>query len=65
MSIYTDDVIMFIKSLSEELQAIKSIYWVFGRALSLLCSLSKCAFLPIKCDDGDAALTKAMIDCGE
>jgi hypothetical protein len=48
-SFYTDDVIMFIKPVEQDIQTIKAVFDVFLGASGLGCNLAKSQFRPIRC----------------
>jgi hypothetical protein len=55
LSLYADDVALFIKPLEEELQITKDILKVFGDASGLQTNIQKSNIIPISCADGSLA----------
>ena len=51
LSLYTDDVVLFVKPREEELNCVKLILDCFGEALDLVTNLHKSCAIPIRCED--------------
>jgi hypothetical protein len=53
VSLYADDVVLFLKPKEEEFAVIKEIIWIFGMASGLITNLNKCSLTPIQCEEQD------------
>jgi hypothetical protein len=51
ISIYADDVVLFVKPIVEDLNCVKVILDCFGSASGLVCNMNKSCAIPIKCSD--------------
>jgi hypothetical protein len=53
MSMYTDDIVVFINPTANDLRATKHILKIFGEASWLITNLDKTKFYPLRCHDLD------------
>lgn len=53
--LYVDDVVLLIKPLVTEAEAVLRLLRLFGEAFGLFCNLSKSSISPIRCDSIDLA----------
>jgi hypothetical protein len=51
ISIYADDVVLFIQPMVEELNCVKMILDCFGSASGLVCNMNKSCAIPIRCSE--------------
>jgi hypothetical protein len=51
LSLYTDDVVLFVKLREEELNCVKLIHDCFGEASDIVTNLHKSCAIPIRCED--------------
>jgi hypothetical protein len=51
ISIYADDVVLFVKPMVEELNCVKMILDCFGSASGLVCNMNKSRAIPIRCSE--------------
>jgi hypothetical protein len=63
VSIYADDVAMFIKPDPQELEAVQQILNTFGQASGLLTNLRKSSCIPISCDGLDLVEILGGFEC--
>lgn len=63
ISLYADDVIMFIVPRPGDLVAIKSIVRIFGDASGLYANLDKCVATPIECSEEELQLVAELLSC--
>mgnify|MGYP000887156866 CR=1 FL=1 len=63
LSIFADDVVVFIKPKPGELEAAKCIFEIFGEASGLRMNMAKSAALPIRCSDQEIDMTSNVLGC--
>ncbi|WVZ96322.1 hypothetical protein U9M48_041977 [Paspalum notatum var. saurae] len=63
VSLYADDVVLFVRPSSCDLRMVKELLECFGHVSSLRCNLSKSAATPIQCSEEDIALVSAELSC--
>ena len=63
VSLYTDDIVMFIKPEMNDIVAIKTILQIFGDASGLYTNLGKCVANPIACSQEELQLVENMLSC--
>jgi hypothetical protein len=63
LSLYADDVALFIKPLEEELHITKAILDIFGEASGLKTNLGKSCIIPIQCRDDTLAEVSNTLPC--
>jgi hypothetical protein len=63
VSIYVDDVILFLQSRMEELYLVKEILKIFGAALGLVTNVRKCSIPPIQCEEQDMIMVHGSMLC--
>ena len=63
MSLYADDVVMFITPEVNDIVAIKTILQIFGDASGLYTNLAKCVANPIACSQEELQLVENMLSC--
>jgi hypothetical protein len=51
VSLYADDVVLFVQPNSNELGVVKELLRVFGKASGLITNINKCSMTPIQCED--------------
>jgi hypothetical protein len=51
ISIYADDVVLFVKPMVEELNCVNMILDCFGSAFGLVCSMNKSCAIPVRCSE--------------
>jgi hypothetical protein len=60
---YVDDLILFTKPNEQDLQLLKSIFYIFRGASGLAYNLSKCQFAPIGSDKTHLRLATSSFPC--
>jgi hypothetical protein len=63
VSLYADDLIMFISPAASNLNMTGGILEVFAGALGLRCNLGKCQIAPIRCDEAQVSLATSFFPC--
>ena len=63
LSIFADDVVVFIKPTPVELEVSKSILSMFGEASGLRINMRKSAALPIRCNDQEINMASQELGC--
>jgi hypothetical protein len=63
LSVYADDVIMFLKASVLDAAAVKSLLDIFGEASGLKCNLGKSLISPIYCDKGVIKVISKVLNC--
>lgn len=59
-SLYANDVVVFLRPCTEDLELIKEILRVFGEASGLVTNISKCSVTPIRCHEQDITLCRHL-----
>jgi hypothetical protein len=63
VSLYADDVVMFINPVETEIATVQSLLQVFGDATGLHANFSKSSVTPIHCNDVNIDGLAASLDC--
>ena len=63
LSLYADDVALFIRSEEEDLQITKELLQVFGEASGLQTDLQKSCMIPIHCDGEIVEVVNSTLQC--
>jgi hypothetical protein len=63
ISLYANDVVLFLQPRLEELSLVKEILRVFGEASGLVTNISKCSFTPITCGDRQVQIVQQFFPC--
>uniref|UniRef100_A0A0A9B3W4 Reverse transcriptase domain-containing protein n=1 Tax=Arundo donax TaxID=35708 RepID=A0A0A9B3W4_ARUDO len=63
MSLYVDDVVLFVRPLASDLIMIKEILELFGDATGLRTNIQKCSFSPIQCTNAEISTVKEEFHC--
>uniref|UniRef100_A0A0A8XQ40 Uncharacterized protein n=1 Tax=Arundo donax TaxID=35708 RepID=A0A0A8XQ40_ARUDO len=63
LSLYADDVVLFIQPTSQEMELARAILEKFGDASGLHANLQKSSAIPIQCDSEDLALIEENLPC--
>jgi hypothetical protein len=63
LSLYADDVALFIRSEEEDLQITKELLQVFGEASGLQTNLQKSCMIPIHCDREIVEVVNSTLQC--
>jgi hypothetical protein len=63
VSIYADDVVLFLRPTAEDIEVIMDILSLFGEATGLNTNLQKSNVLPIRCEDTDIANVQNLLPC--
>ena len=63
LSLYADDVALFISSNGEDLQLTKDILQIFGEASGLQTNLQKSCVIPIQCGEGIVEEVNNTLQC--
>lgn len=63
ISLYVDDMVLFLWSCVEDLELIKEILWVFGEALGLVTNIRKCSVSPIQCQKQHIEVVQSSLPC--
>jgi hypothetical protein len=65
ISLYADDVAMFLQPSREELNVVKEILRIFGDASGLVTNVRKCSMTPIHCEEQDMVAAQELFPCNE
>jgi hypothetical protein len=63
MSLYADDVVMFLQPHRDELSLVKEIIKIFGAASGLVTNIRKSSVTPIRCQDQDMEVVQTTLPC--
>jgi hypothetical protein len=63
ISLYADDVVLFLRPEAMDINVIMSILQLFGEASGLKTNLQKSNVLPIRCGDIELALVQELLPC--
>ncbi|WVZ75824.1 hypothetical protein U9M48_023853 [Paspalum notatum var. saurae] len=63
LSLYADDVVLFVRPSHSDLRLVKEILECFGHVSGLRCNLSKSSAAPIQCSTDDIALISGELAC--
>jgi hypothetical protein len=63
VSLYADDVVVFVQPNSNELGVVKELLRVFGKASGLITNISKCSMTPIQCEEHIIVAAQQMLPC--
>jgi hypothetical protein len=63
ISLYDDDVVLFVRPASSDLRMVKGILDCFGHVSGLRCNLLKSVVVPIQCSEEDIALVSGELSC--
>jgi hypothetical protein len=63
LSLYADEVALFIKPVEEELHVTKEIHNIFGSASGLQTNLHKSSIIPIRCEEASMAAIMDNLPC--
>jgi hypothetical protein len=63
ISLYADDVVLFLQPQPAELSLVKVILRVFGEAFGLVTNFSKCSFTPITCGGQEIQSVQQLFPC--
>jgi len=63
LSLYADDVALFIRPEPEDLQLTKSLLQIFGEASGLQTNLHKSCVIPIRCDANEVEAVNNILSC--
>jgi hypothetical protein len=63
MSLYEDDVILFLSPAAQDLQTARGIFTIFEGPSRLGCNLNKCKLAPIRCNEDQLQLVVSLFRC--
>jgi hypothetical protein len=63
ISLYADDVVLFLQPNRREITVIKEILRIFGEASGLKTNVSKCCMTPIQCNDQCVGEAQSLFPC--
>ena len=63
VSLYTDDVMLFLRPTTTDIVLIKQLLDIFGEASGLRTNIFKCSVTPIHCQEEDLAITRDQLSC--
>jgi hypothetical protein len=63
ISLYADDVVLYLKPCVEELNLLKEILRTFGVAAGLVTNISKCSVTPMHCKEQDLSTEQELLPC--
>jgi hypothetical protein len=63
VSVYADDLIIFLSLNSKDFSCIRQILELFAGASGLSTNLSKCQMTPIRCSDAELAAVQQVFPC--
>ena len=61
MSLYADDVFLFLRPEATDISVTLDILNLFGEALGLRTNLQKCSVLPIRCEESELEVISSML----
>jgi hypothetical protein len=64
VSMYADDVVLFLRLAAEDIATIVDILHLFGEASGLHNNVQKSNVYPIRCDESDIAVVQGLLPCG-
>jgi hypothetical protein len=63
VSLYADDVVVFLKLNRNEVIVVKEILRIFGEASGLVTNINKCSLTPIRCVEQDLSVAQDLFPC--
>jgi len=63
VSLYADDVILFLRPEAADISVTLDILNLFGEASGLRTNLQKCSVLPIRCEESELEVISSMLPC--
>jgi hypothetical protein len=63
ISLYADDVVLFLKPERDELNMLKEILRIFGEATGLVANINKCSITPIHCNEQQVDMSQEIFPC--
>ncbi|WVZ92630.1 LOW QUALITY PROTEIN: hypothetical protein U9M48_038679, partial [Paspalum notatum var. saurae] len=63
VSLYADDVVLFLQPCTDDLILTKEILRIFGEASGLVTNISKCSVTPIHCEEQDIVVVHNSLPC--
>lgn len=63
ISLYVDDVVIFLQSRTDELALRKDLLCIFGNATGLVTNISKSSVTPIQCGEEELAEVQEVMAC--
>jgi hypothetical protein len=63
ISLYADDVMLFLKPERDELNMLKEILRIFGEATCLVTNINKCSITPIHCNEHQVDMSQEIFPC--
>lgn len=63
ISLYADDVVLFLRPLASDIEITLNILQLFGNASGLTTNLQKSSVLPIQCGEDDKAILQESLPC--
>jgi len=63
VSLYADDLVMFVRPDRQSLEAVKAVLHIFGLATGLVANLEKSAATPINCSEEELSLVQSTLNC--
>lgn len=63
VSLYTDDLVLFVSPVERDLQTVKAALSIFGLASGLFANLDKSVATPLHCSEQDVALVQDVLAC--
>ena len=63
VSLYADDVVMFLRPVATDIDLVMDILWVFGAATGLKTNFQKSSVTPIRCTTEELDLVHQRIPC--
>jgi hypothetical protein len=63
VSFYTDDVVLFLQPVTEDINLVLDILRLFGEASDLRNNVQKSSVYPIRCDEAEKAVVQQLLPC--
>lgn len=63
VSLYVDDVVLFLRPVATDLHIVEDLLQLFGAATGLKTNIQKSSVLPIQCSEADLAVVQAHLPC--
>ena len=63
VSLYADDVVLFLRPVATDLQVVDALLRLFGTSSGLRTNIQKCSVSPIQCSNEDLAVVQTQFPC--
>ena len=63
VSIYADDVVLFLRPVATDLRMVEDLLWLFGSSTGLKTNIQKSSVMPIQCSEDELIVVQAHLPC--